>query len=503
MYSEITAFTNRLVEIGVIDTKLNLSLSTLLTHQHKDPRFPGIFETMFGEVMKWHDTASEIRYASDPALSKTIAEGVKLLFKFAKNNVSNYHIKMSEVDDYSAKLAKMSSVIKSIEQKQITSIEPTSKLDLRQISLDMLGVYKDAIKQQRSAIAKNDNYSTSALNAALKKIEGIEALVSSVVDTFSRESAVHQKNLFTAINSWEASFAYGNFDKNALNELDKAAISAKAWSLAPFNLKARPAKDGDYCTADMIGTRTKALSTTLDAVTKINQAIALVERAKETHLRITDTSRLEAQKAENDKEIASINQRIEEIKRLAATRQIDLKTALMEKENLEKRMLPTLQKNSDRLNVQILSAKQRRSNLRTTVFQIENVCRNFLSYKDDPQIINLFAEYVNFEALTHFLGGSKIDSNINDIVNLAAIEKITLQKFDQANDAFANTFDEQLNELDPINLDEENEEKNELSEAEMLRLIMGEEAPKNDSDLELDLSDLGEISNTAFSGGNG
>ena len=103
----------------------------------------------------------------------------------------------------------------------------------------------------------------------------------------------------------------------------------------------------------------------------------------------------------------------------------------------------------------------------------------------------------------HFLGGSKIDSNINDIVNLAAIEKITLQKFDQANDAFANTFDEQLNELDPINLDEENEEKNELSEAEMLRLIMGEEAPKNDSDLELDLSDLGEISNTAFSGGNG
>ena len=234
----------------------------------------------------------------------------------------------------------------------------------------------------------------------------------------------------------------------------------------------------------------------MDAVSKINQAISLIERAKESHLRITDTSRLEAQKEENDKEIAGINQRIEEIKRLAAARKIDLKTALAEKDNLEKKILPTLQKNSDRLNTQILGAKTRRSNLKTTVFQIENVCRNFLCYKDDPKIINLFAEYVNFEALTNFLGGSKLDSNINDIVNLAAIEKITLQKFDEANELFGNTLDEQMNDLEPIDLNMENETKNELSEEEMLRLIMGEDAaPKNDSGLELDLSDLGEISN--------
>ena len=62
---------------------------------------------------------------------------------------------------------------------------------------------------------------------------------------------------------------------------------------------------------------------------------------------------------------------------------------------------------------------------------------------------------------------------------------------------------EQLEELEPVSLEEENEEKQELSEEEMLRLIMGGDAQQttstSDSGLELDLSDLGEI-NTTISG---
>ena len=491
MHSDITTFTNRLVEIGVIDPKLNISISEILTKAHKDPRFPGIMDAFFSEIENWHDIASDIRYTSDPLLAKTISEGVKLIFKFAKANYGKAHISMSEVNAYNTKLAKCAAIIKNIEQKTTVEINPNPLLDIRRISLDMLKKYKDAIKQQRSVVPKNDTYSLTALNSALKSFETIEELVGSVVDTFSKESAVHQKNMFTAINAWESSFAYGNFDKNTLGELDKAILSAKAWSLAPYNLKAKPAKEGEYYTSDIIGTRTMALANTMDAVTKINQAISLIERAKESQARITDTSRLEAQKNENEQEIAKINQRIEEIKILAASRKIDLKTALMEKENLETKILPTLRKNSERINMQILNSNQRRNNFKTTVFQIENVCRNFLCYRDDPRIINLFAEYVNFEALTHFLGGSKLDSNINDIVNLAAIEKITLQKFDEANEAFMTTLDEQLDELEPVTLYEENEVKSELSEEEMLRLIMDGESPKSENHLELDVSDLG------------
>ena len=307
--------------------------------------------------------------------------------------------------------------------------------------------------------------------------------------------------MFTYINSWEKSFSYGNFEKSSLNDLDKALICAKAWALTPLNLRAKIAKDGEYVTADIIGTRTKALATTFDAVTKINQAISLIERAKVMHTQITNTERLEAQKAENDKEIETMKKRIDEIKYLASVRQIDLKTALSEKEYLEKKAIPTVQKTSDRLNTQILGMRQRKNSLKMTIMQIENVCHNFLMYKDEPRIINLFAEYVNFEALTNFLGGSKLDSNINDIVNLAAIEKITLQKFDEANETLMNTMDEQLDELEPVNLDEEQTEKVEMSEEEMLRAIMGEsavEAPvKNDFDF--DFSDLGETKIKALS----
>ena len=109
-----------------------------------------------------------------------------------------------------------------------------------------------------------------------------------------------------------------------------------------------------------------------------------------------------------------------------------------------------------------------------TVTQVENVCHNFLAYKDDPSIINLFAKYVNFQALTNFLGGTQIDSSINDIVNLAAIEKITQQKFDESIKVFDNRLEEEMNLLDPVDLyADQDENKNEMSEEEMLRAIMG------------------------------
>ena len=494
MNSDMNTFISRLAEIGVIDTKLRISLTEALAKPCKDSRFPALLDGLFGEVEKWHETASRIRYTSDPALAETVADGVRLIYKFVKSNIGSHHIKISEVNDYNTKLAKLDAVIRGIEQK--LALTEQTGLDIRKITLDMLEVYKNAINQQLSAILEDDIHSKAVLTEALGKFEILTSLVSTVVDTFSRECARNQKDMFESINAWETTFAYGNYDKNALSHLEKAIISAKAWSLAPLALKAKHAKEGDYYTADIIGTRTMALATTMDAIGKITQAISLIERAKVSHERITDTTRLEAQKEENDKEIERIRARIEEIKSLAAARKIDLKTALSEKENLEKKILPVLQKNSERLNTQILSSVQRRNNLRITIFQIENVCRNFLAYKDDPRIINLFAEYVNFEALTNFLSGSKLDSNINDIVNLAAIEKITLRKFDEANEAFSTTLDEQLEELDPVILDEEQEEKTDLSEEEMLRMIMGEDAPKTHSDLELDLSDLGEINTT-------
>ena len=493
MSMDINAFTNRLTQIGVIDEKTRKAVVTYTSQAYKDPRFPDMVNNMLEEIEKWHNTASEIRYASDTRLAKSVSEGIKLVLKFAKSNVSSANIKMSVADDFNRKLSNIGVTINNIAQMESLNLEGNT-VNLRNISLEMLGVYKDAVKQQSTTVPESDVYSTEFIKASAEKIDGLTALVSSVVDASSKEGAENQTKMFTYINSWEKSFSYGNFEKSSLNELDKALVCAKAWALSPLNLKAKVAKEGEYVTADIIGTRTRALATTFDAVTKINQAISLIGRAKVMHAQITNTERLEAQKAENDKELENIKKRIEEIKYLANTRQIDLKEAFDEKKFLEQSAMPPMQKTSERLNSQILGMKRRKSNLKMTIMQIENVCHNFLTYKDEPRIINLFAEYVNFEALTNFLGGSKLDSNINDIVNLAAIEKITLQKFDEANDTLTTAMDQQLDELEPISIDEEQTEKLEMSEEELLRAIMGDSATQEPAknDFDFDFSDLGE-----------
>lgn len=474
MSIDIKSFTSRLAEIGVIDNKLKAHLVEITEKSYKDPRFPDIVGQMLESVSEWHDIAKEIRYSTDPMLAKTISDGVKLVFKFAKSNVSVYNIKMSQVDDCSKKLTEMGQAIYSIKQKSDITIESGNTNNIRIETIGILKTYIDAVKQQRSTIDESDEYTLNIVDLAISKLDNIKNTVSSVVDTGSKDAAIRQTELFNSINSWEHAFAYGNFDRNALADLDKALVSANAWALIPLNLKSKPAKEGDYVHADVIGTRMQDLATTFDAIAKINQAIHLIERAKLTHLKMTDTARLEAQKAENLKEIEDMQARANEIRRLVAAKQMDVKSAFTEMEYIEKKMLPSLQKSNQNLDSQIMGMKQRKTNLRMTVTQIENVCHNFLAYKDDPSIINLFAKYVNFQALTNFLGGTKIDSSINDIVNLAAIEKITQQKFDESIKVFDDRLEEEMNLLDPVNIFEDpNVSKNEMSEEEMLRAIMG------------------------------
>ena len=96
---DINAFTTRLVEIGVLDSKTQLALSHILSKPAKDSRFTAIVENMIGEVEGWHEIASNIRYTSDSTLPKTVAEGVKIILKFAKSNAGSFHIRMSDVED--------------------------------------------------------------------------------------------------------------------------------------------------------------------------------------------------------------------------------------------------------------------------------------------------------------------------------------------------------------------------------------------------------------------
>ena len=483
MSIDVRSFTARLAEIGVIDNKLKNGLVEVTESGYKDPRFPTIVNQMLETISGWHDAATEIRYTTDPALARTIAEGMKHVLKFAKSNVSSPVIKMRNASDCSQKLAELEGVINGIKQHAEINTAADNVVNIRTETLGMLKIYIDAVKQQRTTIAEDDEYTLQIVDTALSKLETLKNTVSSVVDTGSKDAAVRQTELFTAVNSWEHSFAYGNFDRNALASLDQAITSANAWALIPLNLKSKAAKESDYMHEDVIGTRMKDLANTFDAVAKINQAIRLIERAKQNHLKMTDSTRLENQKAENLKEIENMRERANEIRRLVAAKQMDVKSAFTEMKYIEEKMIPSLQKSNQTLDSQIMGMRQRRTNLRMTVTQIENVCHNFLAYKDDSGIINLFAKYVDFHALTNFLSGAKIDSSINEIVNLAAIEKITQQRFDEAIKVFDDRLETQMADLEPVNIYEEAESnQNEMSEEEMLRAIMGESEENIDMD---------------------
>ena len=72
---------------------------------------------------------------------------------------------------------------------------------------------------------------------------------------------------------------------------------------------------------------------------------------------------------------------------------------------------------------------------------------------------------------------------LNEIVNLAAIEKITQQRFDEAIKVFDDRLETQMADLEPVNIYEEAESnQNEMSEEEMLRAIMGESEETSDMD---------------------
>ncbi len=460
------AFTKRLVEIGVTSSGVGKELTSIMKKSYKDPRFPEIVNHYLTQVESWHKIASEVGYTSDPEFSKTVDTGLKLVLKFAKSNVGQKNISSGASLELSKKLGALNQKINETKQKIELNTEGVTRMDIKQTSLDMMVVYKEGLNQIKSSVA--DDFSLGLINDSYKKLEQIEALINSAVDTYSREAAKLQTDIFTAINTWEADYAYGNFNRVADSKLNNAIKAATAWSLIPLNLKAKPAKENEYVPESNIGTRMRNYATTYDAIAKIEQAIGLVGRARNMHKNITDTTRIEEQKAENLAKLQALEQKREQLNYLVSTGQMSLKQVFLETKNNIDPQIERLEKLIKSENSEIALKKKRLDGLNKQTSQIENVCRNFISYKDDPNIINLFAQHVNFQALTNFLTGSKLDSNINDIVNLAELERITGKRFDEA----ISVLDERLESLmqeDEELLDYNNQEQEEeLSEEEML-----------------------------------
>ena len=418
MSVDVNVFVNRLAEIGVIDAKTAKAATAVMSKSYRDPQFPGLVNQMFEQVEGWHNSANSLSYTSARDFAIIVENGVKMIVKFAKANVSAPVIRTKNYTATAKKLAVLDTKFKEIEQNLILNPEGVKRMniDIKKTSLDMLDTYQTGLTKIRASV--NNPMQLPLIDQSLEKLGEIRTLVDAAADTGSKVAAKHQTEMFTYINNWEADFSVGNYSTKGVALLDKAIKAAKAWSVVPLKMKAKEATEADYVHADNIGEKMLAYATSNSA---IENAVSLIEAAYGIHASMTNTEEAERQKAANAKDIETMQTRQQELTYLAQTGQMDVDDALDEADSLKETIDELKEANLD-LSDEISENIQLRTRLKTTTDEISRTFKKLLQYKSNPDLINLASNYINFEALNNFLSGSDITHSLDQIMNITTIE---------------------------------------------------------------------------------
>ena len=343
-------------------------------------------------------------------------------------------------------------------------------MDIREESLSMLEIYKGGLSQIRGNEAPEN---IALIDQAMVRLDQLTTLVSSVVDTDSKDAAGIQKKLFEAVNKWEAGFAYSNYSQGGIKSLDDAIKAAQVWSNAKANQKAKKAVEGDFYTTANVGTRMRNFHGTYDAVSKLEQVQHMLEKGRRNIEAATRTDMLEQRKERNNQQKTTMEMRLQELTYKAQTGQISPQVALAEVKQL-KPMIEKLTKANMDLDRQIGTFNSRRINRSIIIDKIEIICEKLLGYRNEPGTIVMAAKEINFRAMINFLEGANNTENVNEIMNLAGIERIIEQKNDEANRKLDQAFEEQEREFeenDPF-MEEQTEEQT-LSDEQALAELLG------------------------------
>ena len=343
-------------------------------------------------------------------------------------------------------------------------------MDIREESLSMLEIYKGGLSQIRGNEAPEN---IALIDQAMVRLDQLTTLVSSVVDTDSKDAAGIQKKLFEAVNKWEAGFAYSNYSQGGIKSLDDAIKAAQVWSNAKANQKAKKAVEGDFYTTANVGTRMRNFHGTYDAVSKLEQVQHMLAKGRRNIETATNTDMLEQRKERNNQQKTTMEMRLQELTYKAQTGQISPQAALAEVKQL-KPMIEKLTKANMDLDRQIGTFNSRRINRSIIIDKIEIICEKLLGYRNEPGTIVMASKEINFRAMINFLEGANNTENVNEIMNLAGIERIIEQKNDEANRKLDQAFEEQEREFeenDPF-MEEQTEEQT-LSDEQALAELLG------------------------------
>ncbi len=438
MSTNVNVLAGRLSEIGVINNRTAKALTTVMAKPHRDPQFPGLVDQLLGQVEGWHELANSLDYTTNREFAIIVDKGIKHIVKFAKANVSADNIRTKNYDAVGKKLTALDGRIHEIETEIINNPEGVTRMNIRQTSLDMLATYKTALTKIRSTV--NDQRQLELIDSSMAKLNEIETHVASVVDVTSKVAAKTQSNMFAPIIAWAEDFANGNYSTDRVNQLDKAVTAAKTWAKVPLNLRAKEAAETDYVHEDKIHQRMVNYANSDSAVEKIENAINLIDTAYTNLNAMTDTTEAERQKSENTKEIEQLQARQTELTYLAQTGQIDVDDALEEAETLGETIEELREANLD-LSADIADSMQLRTGRKTTLDDISKTFKKLLQYKSTPELINLAAKYINFDALTGFLSSTN-NTALEKIMDIKQIDKMITDNIRKVTDDHKAKLDE-------------------------------------------------------------
>ena len=300
-------------------------------------------------------------------------------------------------------------------------------MDLKQLSLDILSIYKDGLSQIRESVAVDADI--LLIDDSMERLHRIEGLISDVSDVDSKDAAKLQRSIFTHISHWEASFAYKHYTESAVAHLDDAISVAKTWASAKRRQdteKVNKQSKEDFFSADSIGSEIKNLATLYNDIKRINNLLFLIteSRKRDIFRDIIENSRQELD--ENKHQIEKLNLQSQELVQLVQSGQMAARKAL-EKVKVFMSEINQLRHQGFLIERRISSAQSKRSSRFFVLDNIENACNVVLGYQDPPSFLSRMLAEFNFDAIINFLNDDEATGNINLMINLSQVEKLIEQ----------------------------------------------------------------------------
>ena len=292
-------------------------------------------------------------------------------------------------------------------------------LNIKQLTLDIIDIYKRGLSYVRATATDPDAIFIS--DDSRDKLEALERFLEKVSDTTSVFAAEKHVNICDALSKWAHRVFYGQYGIAHLDTLETALREASGWSVLIPPRKPKAASADDCYTVSKIPYVVTSSAMAYDALTKIRDAISLIDTAIAEANPPSGVDSLEARLKDIEQEIELLTKQRAEIFERAGNGGISTEIASVKVTSISSR-IDNLRAQRDGLGEQLSHFTNGVKLHKDSLYELSKILKDIL-YCDDPTQLHISASCINFSALRTFVnGGSFIGiESILDIDGLACI----------------------------------------------------------------------------------